>query len=201
MRWALLIVFGIAGIGVVASAVTRTFVRAYVIPSESMMPTLLPGDRVFFNMTAYGLRAPLVGAGSSPSPPTRGDIAVLQWGDDGTMFVERIIGLPGETIAIRDKQVFIDDVALDEPYAVHADAQIKPEGLRDNLPPLVIPPGQIFVLGDNRDRSYDSRFRGLLGVEALRGRAGVIYFSWDEEKQRVRWERIGHRVGAAPGLR
>ena len=200
LRWALVIVACLAIFGIGAMLLTRSVVRAYVISSGSMMPTLLQGDQVFFNMTAYGLRDPVFGGhlwpGAMP-PPRRGDIAVMDW--DGTMTVGRIIGLPGEQIAIRDRQVYIGGAAISEPYAVHGDSHVNPSGARDNLAAVEIPPGQVFVMGDNRDRSYDSRFRGVVPVEALRGRAGLIYYSWDRARNRVRWERMGHAPGATPG--
>jgi signal peptidase I len=194
LRWGLFILAGLAVIGMAVRLVVRPAVRAYVIGSGSMAPTLLPGERVFFNMAAYGLRDPVFDTrlGNTPQPQ-RGDIAVVEWGD--AMIVSRIIGLPGEEIAIRDRQVFINGAPIAEPYAVHSDPKAI-TGPRDNLAPVTIPPGALFVMGDNRDRSYDSRFRGNVSIEQLRGRAGMIYWSSDNEQGRIRWERIGKTAGA-----
>ena len=102
LRWALFIVVGLAAFGLVVSLIVRPAVRAYVISSGSMAPTLLQGDHLFFNMAAYGLRDPVLGSRLAGTPqPQRGDIAVVEWGD--AMIVSRIIGLSGEEIPIRDR--------------------------------------------------------------------------------------------------
>ena len=180
--------------GWLLSPVPRVLTQAFTIVSGTMIPTLLTGDHLLADMTAYGVRDPLFAARlTSGAPPQRGDIAVFAWEGERGLFVFRIVGLPGEEIAIRDKQVYIDGTALAESYVVHGDSAVV-AGNRDQLAPLRIPPDRVFVMGDNRDRSYDSRFRGTVPIAALRGRAATIYYSRDESGSGVRWHRIGAAV-------
>ena len=180
--------------GWLLSPVPRVLTQAFTIVSGTMIPTLLTGDHLLADMTAYGVRDPLFDARlTSGAPPQRGDIAVFAWEGEPGLFVFRIVGLPGEEIAIRDKQVYIDGTALAESYVVHGDPEVVARN-RDQLAPLRIPPGRVFVMGDNRDRSYDSRFRGTVPIAALRGRAATIYYSRDESGSGVRWDRIGAAI-------
>ncbi len=168
-----------------ARPMLRSAVQAFKIPSRSMIPTLLIGDHVLADMRAYHDR-----------PPDRGEMIVFDYPvDPAKVFMKRVIGLPGETIEIRDKAVFIDGSPLDEPYVAHVEGA-NPSTLspRDNFGPLEIPTGSYFVMGDNRDRSYDSRFWGPVAGAAIHGRIHVIYWSWSSDDTSVRWDRIGHRV-------
>ena len=155
-------------IAVVLALVIRTFViQAFVIPSGSMLPTLRIGDYVLVNKFIYAFRS-----------IQRGDIVVFKFPKDETQdFIKRVVGLPGETVEVRDKQVFIDGRPLSEPYAVYAD----PQGNRAlewyQSGPVVIPAGHLFVMGDNRDNSLDSRAWGLLEEAKVVGKATVVYFS------------------------
>jgi signal peptidase I len=108
---------------------------------------------------------------------------------------ERVIGLPGDSIEIRNKRVLLDGTELDEPYADYAEGMVgKMLTPRDNLGPVTVPAGTYFVLGDSRDRSYDSRFWGPVAGDAIRGRVHIIYWSWSSEEHAVRWERLGRVV-------
>jgi signal peptidase I len=161
--------------------------RAFSVPTGAMTPAILPGDRIFADMAAYGSHHE---GGSATAVPRRGDIIVFLYPEDRRRyFVERVIGLPGETIEIRDRAVYVDGRRLDEPYASFLDDDTVPERL--GWGPLEVPGDSLFVLGDNRDNSRDSRYWGFLPLTDVRGRARVVYFSWDAAEGRVRWERLG----------
>jgi signal peptidase I len=163
-----------------------------------MEPTLLIGDHVLADKTAYGWRLPFLDRPlSGPHMPRRGDIVVFPYPEDPSrMFLKRVIGLPGETVEIRDRVVHVDGKPLEEPYVMFlsgpADGDFEPMDGRDNWGPATLPAGKLFLLGDNRDNSKDSRYWGFLPVEDLRGRIRVIYYSIDERgTQGIRWGRIG----------
>ena len=162
----------------------RTHVaQAYRVPSGSMRHTLQIGDHIVTSKLRFMY-----------SPPKRGDIVVFPLPrDPRKYFLQRVVGLGGETLEIRDKIVYINGHPLDEPYAVHMDKHIFSSDIqpRDNLDPLTIPANALFVMGDNRDNSYDSRFWGVVQRSAIEGKATSIYWSWDREALRVRWGRIG----------
>ncbi len=152
--------------GVLSMAVKAVALRAYRVPSESMSPTLKLDDRMFASRWPSG-------------PPARGDVVVMLGPSPPTAsFVRRVIALPGETVEIQDKVVFIDGRALAESYAVHGDPKVQPGEVspRDNLRPLRVPEGCVFVLGDNRDNSNDSRFWGPVASSSLRGRVTLRYW-------------------------
>ncbi len=165
----------------------RTFlIQAYKIPSGAMKPTLLIGDHILVDKTAA--LAHRIG---------RKDIVVFTFPVDPSKdFVKRIIGLPGDTIEIRDKALHINGELFKEEYVIHRDPNIVPadKNSRDNLGPIKVPPDHVFVLGDNRDESFDSRFWGFVEVGKLKGRVTSIYWSWDKENLSARWERIGMQV-------
>lgn len=160
--------------------------QAYRIPSGSMRHTLQIGDHIVTNKLRFKY-----------SHPKRGDIVVFPSPQDPKKyFLQRVVGLGGETLEIRDKHVFINAQPLDEPYAVHLDKHVfsSAQQPRDNLDPLTIPADALFVMGDNRDNSYDSRFWGVVQRAAVEGEATSIYWSWDEAALRVRWSRIGKTI-------
>lgn len=129
--------------------------------------------------------------------PRQGDIVVFRFPrDESRDFIKRIIGFPGDTVEIRDKQVFVNGAPLREDYAAHDDARILSGDVdpRDNFGPITLSSGQFFVLGDNRDHSHDSRYFGPVRIGAIEGKARTIYFSWDGEAGRLRWERIGMSI-------
>jgi signal peptidase I len=173
----------------------RAFViQAFRIPSESMLDTLLVGDFLFVNKFEYGPKIPFTHIRlPGLRKPKHGDVIVFQFPQDPSKdFIKRCIGTGGQTLEVHDKQVSIDGVALHEPYAVHKDASTRPAGydFRDNFGPVTIPAGEMFMMGDNRDNSNDSRYWGTLKMDLVKGRAMFLYWSWDGEKNWPRWNRI-----------
>lgn len=155
-------------IAVLLALVIRAFViQAFKIPSGSMLPTLQIGDHILVNKFIYYFE-----------PIRRGEVIVFKYPQDESRdFIKRVIGLPGETLEIRGRQVLINGVPLQEPYAVYADRPSSPLLERVRLDPFVIPPGKLFMMGDNRDNSMDSRVWGLLDVHKIKGKAFIVYFS------------------------
>jgi len=174
------------------------FVQAFKIPSGSMIPTLLIGDHILVNKFIYGVRNPLTREiWIKGKEPQRRDIVVFIFPKNRKLdFIKRVIGLPGEVVEIRNKKVFINGVPLDEPYVQYTDPNILPREIspRDNFGPVRVPPGHLFVMGDNRDQSHDSRFWGFVPIRDVKGKAFIIYFSWDRENFRIRWRRIGKLI-------
>jgi len=133
----------------------------------------------------------------SARKPNRGDLIVFEYPEDPTKdFIKRVVALGGDTIEIRNKELFVNGKAVSEAYAVHNEANMVPasENPRDNLGSKTIPDGEYFVMGDNRDRSYDSRFWGTVPKSKIKGTVKSIYWSWDKEKFAVRWNRVGVKV-------
>jgi signal peptidase I len=159
-----------------------------------MCDTLLPGDYVLVARCAYGLALPFGGPRLPLGRrPGRGDIVVFRAPDrPGECLVKRCVATPGETVAIVNKHIIVGGDTLIEPAAHHGDAAVHPADYdaRDNLAPVTLEPGQLFVLGDNRDDSEDSRFWGPVPEDGLIGRAILVYWSWDDRQGRPRWERI-----------
>ena len=174
----------------------RTFiVQAFKIPSGSMEDTLLIGDHILVSKFTYGIRMPFTNKTIVPiGEPERGDIVVFKFpGDPKIDYIKRVVGIPGDVIECRDKQVFVNGKPEENPFAVHKDGftirgAINP---RDNFGPITVPPGSLFVMGDNRDNSNDSRFWSFVDYDKLRGKAFMIYWSWDSDDFNVRWRRLG----------
>jgi signal peptidase I len=189
------------------------FVQAFKIPSGSMLPTLQIGDHLLVNKLLYGVRVPrwipfldvqIPGGGTRFLDffvPERGDIIVFEFprteeGESPKDFIKRVVGVPGDVIEIRQKKLYRNGQQVpisDEPYAVWDD-RVTTSIPRDNFGPKTVPEGHVFVMGDNRDHSYDSRFWGFVPYEAIKGKAFVIYWSWDGEDTWVRWSRLGSLV-------
>jgi signal peptidase I len=174
----------------------RTFiVQAFKSPSGSMLPTLQIGDHILVNKFRYGIRLPILGERVVKlADPRRGDIIVFVYPvDPHKDFIKRVIGEPGDTVEIRHKQIFVNDEKIDDPFGHFVDGPGDQSRLtpRDNYGPVKVPADKVFVMGDNRDRSYDSRFWGFVPLDDVKGKAFVIYWSWDGEDRWVRWERIG----------
>ncbi|MEM5787339.1 MAG: signal peptidase I [Syntrophobacteraceae bacterium] len=191
-------------IAVLLALFIRAFVvQAFKIPSGSMKTTLLVGDHILVNKFIYGIKIPIINKELVHiKDPKRFDIVVFQYPVDPSKdFIKRVIGLPGDTVQIKDKQVYVNDQPLDEPYTAFTDNKILPAGVspRDNFGPIVIPPGNLFVMGDNRDESYDSRFWKFVDINDLKGEAFIIYWSWNQDGEMstsstdsyVRWNRLG----------
>jgi len=183
-------------IAILIAVFIRTFiVQAFKIPSGSMKPTLEIGDHILVNKLSYGVKIPYLRKTLMPTgQPSRGDIAVFIYPVDKSKdFIKRVIGVGGDVVEIKNKKVFVNDTAIGDAHAVHNEEVIFPKSIqpRDNFGPVKVPEGTIFVMGDNRDQSYDSRFWGFVRLEDVIGKAFIIYWSWDSDDLSPRWSRIG----------
>jgi signal peptidase I len=172
--------------------VIRTFVvQAFKIPSGSMLPTLQIGDHILVNKFIYGLRIPVYGTRYfSFVDPARQDIVVFVFPEDRDKdFIKRVIGTPGDTVEVRHKKVYVNGEPIEDAHAHYTEGE--GPAPRDTFGPVTVPPRHIFVMGDNRDHSFDSRFWGFVPFEDIKGKAFVIYWSWDGEDHWVRWSRLG----------
>ena len=160
-------------IAILLALTIRAFVvQAFKIPSGSMLPTLQIGDHILVNKFVYYF-----------VPIRRGDVIVFKYPQDESRdFIKRVIGLPGETLEVRGRQVLVNGVPLEEPYAVYADRSTSPPLERVRVDPFVIPPGKLFMMGDNRDNSMDSRVWGVLDMHKIKGKAFIVYFSIRSEE-------------------
>ena len=162
------------------------FFSPYKIPAKSMVPTLLPGDHILVNKFFYKMHDPLPG-----------DVIIFELPRNPKQaFIKRIIGQSGDKIEIKGKALFINDKPIREHYTINIDNQIIPPKTqpRDFFGPVIVPKNYLFMLGDNRDYSSDSRFWGFLPIEGVKGKVSNIYWSWDKENKKARWKRIGKFV-------
>jgi len=176
-------------IAVILALFIRTFVvQAFKIPTGSMEENLLIGDHLLVNKFVLGPSLTAVERRLLPiAPPERGEIVVFKFPEEPERdFIKRVIGLPGETIELHERRVFVDGEPLDEPYAHY----LLPPGsgdldevtsldVRERYGPVTVPRDHYFVMGDNRDNSQDSRYWGFLPRELIKGRAAIIYWSFD----------------------
>ncbi len=184
-------------IAVVIAFFIRTFIiQAFKIPSGSMKPTLQIGDHILVTKFIYGVKIPVIRKTIIPlSEPKRGDIVVFIYPEDRSKdFIKRVVGLPGDTVEIKDKKIYLNGRLYNDHHGVYTDDMIIPGAAqpRDNFGPVTVPPGDYFVMGDNRDQSYDSRFWGFVDQRDILGKALIIYWSWNQDAFNVRWNRIGH---------
>ncbi len=182
-------------IALVLAFFIRSFiVQAFKIPSGSMIPTLLVGDHILVSKFSYGPQIPFTHYRLfTLDRPKRGQVVVfLEPMERKKDFIKRVIGLPGETVQVIDRRVYIDGKPLDEGYAYYSDARYV-RGL-DNFGPFKVPENCYFMMGDNRENSSDSRVWGPVPFELIKGRAFLIYWSWDGPHHSVRWNRIGHWI-------
>jgi signal peptidase I len=215
-------------IAVILAQFIRTFVvQAFKIPTGSMEENLLIGDHLLVNKFVFGPTATSLERRLLPiGTITRGEVIVFKYPEEPDRdFIKRVIGLPGETVEVREKKVYINGQPLDEPY-VHF---LQPPStnsefhettsfdVRERYGPVTVPPNQYFVMGDNRDNSQDSRYWGFLPRENIKGKALVIYWSYQAEKDdyvdggagetvkglvsvfahfftRTRWDRMLHQI-------
>jgi signal peptidase I len=180
---------------VLALFIRTSIVQAFKIPSGSMIPTLEIGDHILVNKLSYGVRMPFLEHYLVQyANVQRGDVVVFIYPEDRSKdFIKRVIAVAGDTVEIRNKKIFINGKQVDDPHAHFAgyDPQAGAVGSGDDYGPKVVPQRHIFVMGDNRDRSYDSRFWGFVNLDDVRGKAFLIYWSWDGTDRWVRWERLG----------
>ena len=191
-------------IALLLALLIRTFiVQAFKIPSGSMENTLLIGDHILVSKFSYGTHIP----NEIPfintklfddivlfsSVPERGDIIVFKFPKDETRdFIKRVIALPGDLLEVRRQKVFINNKPYEDTRARHTESPSdSPLVPRDDFGPILIPEGHVFVMGDNRENSQDSRYWGYLNVKKIRGKALIIYWSWDRIESWVRFERFG----------
>jgi signal peptidase I len=180
-------------VAVILALFIRTFVvQAFKIPTGSMEENLLIGDHLLVNKFVFG---PTVGELERRLLPIdtidRGDVVVFKYPVEPERdFIKRVIGLPGETVEVRDRKVYVDGKPLDEPYAHYllpASAgdyqEVTSFDVRERYGPVTVPANQYFVMGDNRDNSQDSRYWGFLPRDLVKGRALVIYWSFESERE------------------
>lgn len=183
---------------IVSAGIRANIVQAYRIPSGAMKPTLLGGDHLLVNKFIYGVKIPFVQKPlTSISEPKRGDVVIFIYPEDrAKVFIKRVIGVGGDMIEIRDKKILLNNLPWSDAHGVNVDNVIIPRSdqPRDNFGPVTVPAGALFVLGDNRDQSYDSRFWGFVPMKDVLGKALIIYWSWNNEGSNVRWSRINVRV-------
>jgi len=179
------------------------FVQAFKIPSGSMETTLLIGDHILVSKFAYGTHIP----NEIPfikiklfddiilfsSQPERGDIIVFKFPKDETRdFIKRVIGVPGDLLEVRRQKIFINGKPYKDLHARHtkppSDSPLVP---RDDFGPILVPEGHVFMMGDNRENSQDSRYWGFLNIKKVRGKALMIYWSWNQLENWVRFDRFG----------
>lgn len=189
-------------IAFVLALVIRTYiVQPFKIPSGSMEDTLLVGDQLLALKFLYGTEIPFTGTTvMRMSDPQPGDIIVFKYPEDPSKdFIKRCIAVGGQTVEIHDKKVFVDGSEQDLPaHAKIVDRTVYPArlGPRDNYDSFTVPENTVFVMGDNRDNSNDSRFWGVVPVENIKGKAFLIYWSWNREQplydvfHRIRWNRF-----------
>jgi signal peptidase I len=185
-------------IALLLALVIRTFVvQAFKIPSGSMIPTLLIGDHILVNKFIYGIKIPFTEKKVLMfNKPERGDVIVFKYPENPQKdFIKRVIAVGGEVIEEKDKIVYVNGKVLNEPYAHHYDRYLRPGGHdpRDTFGPVTVPEDKVFVMGDNRDQSYDSRYWGFVDLNDIRGEAFIIYWSWDTNDW-VRFNRIGRLI-------
>jgi signal peptidase I len=197
-------------IAVVLALFMRTFVvQAFKIPTGSMEPNLLIGDHLLVNKFVF---APTVSSAERALLPMtairRGDIVVFKYPEDPERdFIKRVIGLPGETIELRDHRIHVNGRPIDEPYAHYLPRPAGPGGgettsddVRDHYGPVVVPADSVFVMGDNRDNSQDSRYWGFLPKQNIKGKALMIYWSFDSGEgglnlfTQTRWARLLQQI-------
>ena len=169
--------------------------NAFNITSGSMEPALLVGDSILVNEVIYGVKIPILRKTIIPvTDPKRDDLVVFIYPEVRSMtLIKRVIGVAGDKIEIVNKKIFINDREYKDSYGVFKDSNILPQSAepRDNFGPEIVPENSIFVMGDNRDQSMDSRYWGFVDLQDVEGKAFIIYWSWDSDLHKPRWERFG----------
>lgn len=182
-------------VALILALIIRTFVvQAFKIPSESMVKTLLVGDHLLASKFSYGIKIPFTHSYIyKGSDPVKGDIIIFEYPNDPSVdYIKRIVGTPGDTIEVRNKQLYRNGEPVKESYIRFTEPDhIQP--VRDNFGPVTVPADKYFVMGDNRDNSMDSRFWGFVDRTAIRAKAWRIYWSWGGLGD-IRWDRIGKPV-------
>jgi signal peptidase I len=168
-----------------------------------MKETLKIGDHILVNKFIYGVKIPFIDKTIIPiKNPKRGDIIVFKYPENPKLdFIKRVVGVAGDVIEVRNKKLFVNHKLVKNPHAIHTDPYTIPAvyNKRDNYGPVTVPPHSLFVMGDNRDNSRDSRFWGFVDLSAVKGKAFLIYWSWNKDNSDslldyVRWSRIGNLI-------
>ena len=182
---------------ILALLIRSFIIQAFKIPSGSMIPTLLIGDHILVNKFIYGTTIPFTDKKVLIfRKPADGDIIVFKYPQNPEKdFIKRVMATEGDVIEERNKVIYRNGTALSEPYVQHVDtkpvfSQMDP---RDNFGPIKVPKNKLFVMGDNRDQSYDSRYWGFVDLSEVRGEALIIYWSWDPDNW-ARFNRIGRLI-------
>jgi len=192
-------------VAVILALFARTFVfENFKIPSGSMEDNLLVGDHLVVNKFIYGRNGDTLLHGLLPyRAPERGDVVVFKYPTDPRRdFIKRCVALPGDTVEIRSKRLYLNGQLQDEPKIVHKDRRVFSNSphvppsrrLRDNFGPFTVPEATIFCLGDNRDNSLDSRFWGPVPLSYVKGRAVIIYWSYEAQRNDWQWKGFWHRI-------
>jgi signal peptidase I len=172
--------------------VRTLFIQAFRIPSESMEDTLLVGDFLFANKLIYGPKLPFVDVRlPAIRDPKPGDIIIFRFPQDPKIdYIKRCVAIEGQTVELIDDQLYVDGVLRDEPFTKYVFGS-RPDR---HFGPFTVPQGSIFMMGDNRDNSADSRAWGPLDKKLISGKAMFIYFSWNPRSHTIRFSRIGDLI-------
>jgi len=215
-------------IAVILALFVRTFVlQAFKIPTGSMENNLLIGDHLLVNKFMYAPTASSVERALLPiGRIRRGDVLVFKYPvEPDRDYIKRVIGLPGETLQLKEKKIYIDGKPLDEPYVHFLEeprgnsdlSEVTSSDVRENYGPVTVPPNQYFMMGDNRDNSADSRYWGFMPRDYVKGKALLIYWAYESEREdyedesatatvkglasvfmhfftKTRWDRLGHFI-------
>lgn len=188
---------------IITALLLALLIRAYVIqafkiPSGSMIPTLHIGDHLLVNKFIYGTQLPFSETRYLIiNSPQRGDIIVFKYPEDKKRdFIKRVVGIEGDVIRSVNKVLFINGKPASEPYVQYTDniVRLAISEPRDNFGPLIVPKNKLFVMGDNRDQSYDSRYWGFVDMGLVQGKALIIYWSWDKKDIMGGLKRIGKLI-------
>ena len=186
-------------IAVLLALVIRTYlVQAFKIPSGSMEDTLAIGDHLLVSKFMYGTKIPFVDTRVlTIRDPRQGDVIVFEYPEDPSKdFIKRVVGVPGDVVEGKEKKVYVNGKQYDNPHEIHKEKDVIPKEMnpRDTFGPVTVPADSYFVMGDNRDRSYDSRFWKFVRRDQIKGLAFIKYWSWDREKLRPRFGNIGRLI-------
>jgi len=184
---------------ILGACLLRLFVlQSYKSTTHYMDDALVVGDYFLVNKFVFGRNLPFTTMHFlQVREPRRGDVIVFAYPEDpGKDFVMRVIGVPGDEVAGMEKKVYVNGSLCVDSHETHKENDIIPreQNPRDSFGPVKVPPDALFVMGDNRDRSYDSRFWGCVTSDRIKGLAFMKYWSWDREERRVRWDSIGKRI-------
>ena len=172
--------------------------QSYKSTTHSMDETIVEGDYFLVNKFIYGRKIPFTdNRFLKIHEPRRGDVIVFAYPEDpGKDFVMRVVGIPGDEVEGIDKKIYVNAELLENPNESHKEKDIilREQNPRDTFGPVKVPENSLFVMGDNRDRSFDSRFWGCVSYDRIKGLAFFKYWSWDPEHRRVRWDNIGKRI-------